>query len=695
MVDGHITRRRVLRGVAAGVAATGMAGEAFAEQPDRMIVGLKPGASFGVATRRADEVHRKLDFEHVGRAVAGKFPQEALKGLENNPSVEYVEADSTYHALEQTLPWGIDRVDADVLHSDGETGNGADVAILDTGIDSDHPDLDGNLGSGKAFVDCGSVGGCRFGAGPNDNDCNYAWDDDNNHGTHCAGTADAEDNTEGVVGVSTEATLHAVKVLDGCGSGSLSDVAAGIEYVADQGWDVASMSLGASSGDDTLKNAVQYAYDKGVLLVGAAGNDGPCTDCVGYPAAYSEVIAVSSTASDDSLSDFSSTGPEVELAAPGTDIYSTVPGGYDTYSGTSMATPHVSGAGGQLMANGYTNTEARQQLQDTAEDIGLADNEQGYGLLDAEAAVSGGSDTDSAPSVSWVNPADGDTVSGTVTVQISASDSEDSDDSLTVEYTVDGGTARTTSYNSETGYYEDSWDTTTVDDGDHALEASATDSAGNTSSSSITVTTDNTESAPAVDSLSAGEVETDDSDAEFDVDWAVSDDDGDLSSVDLVLTDDTDGETEDSASISVSGSDATGTTRLVAAGDDGSGNDYTVEATATDSNGNTASDTTAVSETEDTSTAPTIDTFALTDDSNPAWTRYYVDWAASDDDGDLSSVTSEMLDSSGNVLDSASSSVSGSSASGQHYLESKSAGAEIALTVTDDAGNTTTATKSI
>jgi len=683
MVDDDITRRSVLRSVAAAGTATVATGMASGKDgPTARIVGTASPKAERAAKAQGESVKRVLDFGDIGKAVAGTFTDEAAEQLSNRPDVRYVEEDGTMEALAQTLPWGIDRVDADVLHGNGETGNGADLAIIDTGIDDDHPDLQANVGAGKAYVDC---------RGPN---CNYPWSDDNDHGTHCAGIADAIDNSEGVVGVSTEATLHAVKVLDSRGSGSFSDVAAGIEYTADQGWDVGSLSLGASSGSQTVKDACQYAYDKGVLLVAAAGNDGPCSDCVGYPAAYSTVMAISSTDEDDSLSSFSSTGPEIELAAPGGDVYSTVIGGYDTFSGTSMACPHVSGAGGQLMANGYTNTEARDRLNSTAEDIGLGDNEQGSGLLDAEAAVLNGG-TDSAPSVSWVDPSDGETVSGTVTVQIDASDDEDSDDSLDVTYDIDGGSSRSTTYSSDTGYYEDSWDTTGVDDGDHILEANATDSAGNTSTSSITVTTDNTESDPTVDSLSASEVETSDSDAEFDVDWSVNDDDGDLDSVDLTLTDDTDGETEDAASVSVSGDSASGTTRLVAAGDDGSGNDYTVDATVTDSNGNTGSDSTTVSETEDTDSAPTIDTFELTNDSNPAWTRYYVDWTVSDDDGDLASVTSELLDSSGNVLDSDSSSVSGSSASGTHYVESKSSASEIRLTVTDEAGNSTSDSKSI
>jgi len=676
MVYGEITRRRLLRGTGAGVALGGMVGTAGANDTGDYVVGVRNRRGVEQAHERAESVERVLDFDDIGKAVAGRFSPRAIEALADNPNVRYVEENGEMHAVGQALPWGVDRVDADVLHDDGETGDGADVAVIDTGIDSDHPDLGANLGSGKAYVDC---------TGSN---CNEPWDDDNDHGTHCAGIADAVDNSEGVIGVATEATLHAVKVLDNRGSGSYSDVAAGTKWTADQGYDVGSMSLGGEKSS-AVEDACEYAYDKGVLLVAAAGNDGPCSDCVSYPAAEPEVIAVSATNRDDNLANFSSAGPEVELAAPGVNIYSTVIDGYSTFSGTSMACPHVAGAGGQLMANGYANTEARDQLNSTAEDIGLGDNEQGNGLLDAEAAVFG------PPSVSWVTPSDDETISGAITVQIDASDSEDSDDSLDAMYNVDGGSSKSTSHNSETGYYEDEWDTTGVDDGDHTLEANATDSDGNTSSSTITVTTDNTESAPVVDSLSASEVETDDDDAEFDVDWTVSDDDGDLDSVDVTLTDDTDRETEDTATVDVSGDSASGATRLVATNDDSSGNDYTIDLTVTDSNDNTGSDTTTVSETEDTSSAPDIDRFELTNDGNPAWTRYYVDWAVSDGDDDLDSVTSEMVDSSGAVLDSQHSSVSGSSASGTHYLESKSSASEIALTVTDEAGNSTSDSKSI
>jgi subtilisin len=370
--DRDQTRRDVLKLAGGTLASVGLTGLASARDEGRVEVNVGYSDASGKRAAKAEAagVVREFNFD----ALTIRVDENAIEGLSKRPDVRYVERNGTMHALGQQLTWGVDRVDADVTSANGETGAGADIAVIDTGIDSDHPDLVDNLGAGKAFVKAKG---------------NFAenWDDDNDHGTHCAGIAGAVDNSQGVRGVSTEATLHAVKVLDKRGSGSYSDIAAGIEYTADQGWDVGSLSLGGSAGSQTLKDACSYAQSKGVFLVAAAGNDGPCGDCVGYPAAYEECLAVSSSAQDDSLSDFSSTGPEVELVAPGTDVYSTVPGGYDTFSGTSMATPHVAGAAGLLMANGDTNSDARSQLKSTAEDIGLASNEQGSGLLDAAAAL--------------------------------------------------------------------------------------------------------------------------------------------------------------------------------------------------------------------------------------------------------------------------------------------------------------------
>ncbi|MEF8756723.1 MAG: S8 family serine peptidase, partial [Halobacteriales archaeon] len=138
-------------------------------------------------------------------------------------------------------------------------------------------------------------------------------------------------------------------MLDEDGSGSFSDIADAVEWATEQGTDAINMSLGGSSGSSTLKNAVEYAYNNGVYVVAAAGNDGLCSDCVGYPAAYDECVAVSALDENEDLATFSSTGTEVEIAAPGADVLSTTTadrGGYEQLSGTSMATPVVAGVAG-------------------------------------------------------------------------------------------------------------------------------------------------------------------------------------------------------------------------------------------------------------------------------------------------------------------------------------------------------------
>ncbi|MFB6254375.1 MAG: S8 family serine peptidase, partial [Halobacteriaceae archaeon] len=288
MGNNNISRREMLSGVGAGLGALtiGTGSVTADEGPTEYNVGTASPAAERAARNAAENVIRVLDWDGNKKTVTGVFSEEAIKRLDKRPNVRYTEVNGEMHAIAQTLPWGVDRVDAEVAHANGETGGdnsdgegGADIAIIDTGIDSDHPDLDVNLGTGKAIVECEPLssrrGGCGFGIKTNDNPCNTKWDDDNDHGSHVSGSADADDDSSDVVGVSTEATLHAVKVLNACGSGSYSDVAAGIDWVAEQGYDVANMSLGGGKSY-VVEDAVEYAYEHGVLLVGAAGNFGPC-----------------------------------------------------------------------------------------------------------------------------------------------------------------------------------------------------------------------------------------------------------------------------------------------------------------------------------------------------------------------------------------------------------------------------------
>lgn len=424
----EFTRRRILRGAASGISIGPYICEAITneelktdqEDPgestqlvEEMIIGTESWTAVNRTRALADTVIHVHDFGRSGQAVVGEFVDAALEALERRSDVRYIEPnglmEASTHGTQgtQTIPWGIDQIDADKVQHDGYTGRGADIGIIDTGIDSDHPDLQANLGTGQAYVDCGSEYDGTPCSSTNGNACHQPWDDDNDHGTYVAGIVDAANNTEGVVGVATKATLHALKALDCNGFGTFSDIASAIMYAADQDWEVANMSLGSTFDSQTVHDACKYAYQRNVVLVAAAGNDGPCTNCVNYPAAYNEVIAVSATTREDTLVDFSSTGPEIELAAPGRDIQSTVPGGYASFSGTSVAAPHVGGAAAHLMAVGFNNANniiydandtltqssyddpggARGQLRDTAENIGLSEHEQGHGLVDVEAAL--------------------------------------------------------------------------------------------------------------------------------------------------------------------------------------------------------------------------------------------------------------------------------------------------------------------
>jgi serine protease len=252
------------------------------------------------------------------------------------------------------------------------------VGVLDSGLEKSHEDI-GNYLQGYDFAN-------------DDNDP----EDKCGHGTHVAGTVGAlTDNGVGVAGTA-QAQILPVKVLDkgmfGSCTGSFADVADGITYATDQGADVIQMSLGCTDcSDSSVKEALQYAWDNGVLTVASAGNDGECTDCVGFPANDGNAMAISAYNSDGNFASYSSQGPEVELTAPGSNILSTYEGNdYAYLDGTSMAAPHVSGTAALVLdVTDLTNGELRTHLKDTATDMGFSDNRQGAGSVDAADAVSG------------------------------------------------------------------------------------------------------------------------------------------------------------------------------------------------------------------------------------------------------------------------------------------------------------------
>lgn len=261
-------------------------------------------------------------------------------------------------------PWGVQRVKA-ALAWPRARGRGVKVAVIDTGIDANHPDLRGQVAGGFNAVNA---------ANPAD------WADQEGHGTHVSGTIAARRDGEGVVGVAPEASLYAVRVLDENGNGTYDDVIAGLQWAVENGMQVANMSLGADEGSPALELAVKEATRRGLLIIAASGNAG---GPVGYPAKYAETIAVGASDRTDKTAFFSNRGPEVDVIAPGMDIVSLKKGGgLETMSGTSMATPHVAGLAALAISMGLDARAVLTSAPVCSKLPSAADPEQGCGMPD-------------------------------------------------------------------------------------------------------------------------------------------------------------------------------------------------------------------------------------------------------------------------------------------------------------------------
>ena len=258
-----------------------------------------------------------------------------------------------------------------VVPHPGVLGEGVTVALLDTGVDPTHPDLWENVLGGFDFVN-------------GDDDPS----DDNGHGTGVAGLLAAAENGLGLVGTAPKVKIWSAKILSFDERGTISDLIRGLEWAVKKGVQIVGMSLGTEEDNAALRDAIRRVHQAGVLMVAAAGNKG---FRVLYPAAYPEVIAVAATDENDRRAWFSNMGPEVDLAAPGTNLLTTaLKGEYQRVSGTSFSVPQVAGVAALVMASGLRDPAAvRRRLEETAQDLGLFVDAQGHGLVDAARAVFG------------------------------------------------------------------------------------------------------------------------------------------------------------------------------------------------------------------------------------------------------------------------------------------------------------------
>ena len=361
----------------------------------KVIIGFKKDSGFSEEGKhnkfyrsggRVKRSHKMIN------AISGQLPEEEIEKLKKDPTVAYIEADAvvgiaepiavtTALTQEYNDSWGVTKIGGNAAVSAGITGAGIKVAILDSGIDYNHPDLKDNYKGGYNFA----------------YDNNDPFDDGYiSHGTHIAGIIGARKNGTGAVGVAPEVSLYAVKVLGGMVMGDLSDILAGMEWAITNKMDIINMSIGAPIDSAAFKDACDRAYQAGIIVVAASGNTH--SNSIEFPAAYDSVISVSATNQDDTFATFSNYAPKNELAAPGVSINSTMRGGgYGIMNGTSQATAHVSGAAAILLAkeiadkngDGRFADDVRTLLNTSARDLGDSGRDQyfGFGLVDLEKAL--------------------------------------------------------------------------------------------------------------------------------------------------------------------------------------------------------------------------------------------------------------------------------------------------------------------
>ncbi|MFZ3578292.1 S8 family serine peptidase [Virgibacillus sp. DJP39] len=336
-------------------------------EEQRIIVGFEKEVELQELTGIPYELHHKMNSIN---AASITVQTEAIKSIEELPSVKWVERDYIVTTDAQVVDWGYSETIVSGTMELGLTGAGVKIGIIDTGINSNHPDL--QVAGGQSFVAEES-----------------GFQDLNGHGTHVAGIIGAQNNLIGMVGVAPNAQIYAIKSLDQSGQGRQTDIIAGIEWAIKQQLDIVNLSITTSNSSIALQKAIEAADQAGLLIVAASGNDETGTGQIGtdimYPARYPEVIGVGSINKELTKSVFSYAGSSLSFAAPGEAVYSTYENNYTRLSGTSMATPYVSGVIALYKeAYPYMNTDQiKSVLAKQATDLGVPgrDTQYGYGLV--------------------------------------------------------------------------------------------------------------------------------------------------------------------------------------------------------------------------------------------------------------------------------------------------------------------------